>query len=59
MISETIRRMRCDQAARLLKETSASVADISSFVGYPNSNYFVKVFKKTLGKTPSEYRKHN
>ena len=58
-ISETIRRMRCDQAARLLKETGISIAEISSFVGYQDSNYFVKVFKKTLGKTPSEFRKQN
>ncbi|MBQ5953841.1 MAG: helix-turn-helix transcriptional regulator [Lachnospiraceae bacterium] len=56
-ISDTIRQLRCGQAARLLRETDTPIAEISAYVGYPDSNYFIKVFKKTLGMTPSEYRK--
>ncbi len=52
-----IRQLRCGQAARLLRETDTPIAEISAYVGYPDSNYFIKVFKKTLGMTPSEYRK--
>lgn len=48
--------LRCRQAAEMLRETSLSVQEISSYVGYLDSNYFVKVFKKVTGKTPSEYR---
>ena len=56
-ISDTIRQLRCGQAARLLRETDTPIAEISAYVGYPDSNYFIKVFKKTLGMTPSESRK--
>ena len=56
-ISQTIQKLRCDQAVRLLKETDLPIGDISSYVGYPDSNYFVKVFKKERGVTPSAYRK--
>ena len=32
------------------------VMDVSEFVGYEDSNYFIKVFKKYTGVTPSNYR---
>lgn len=48
--------LRCAQAANMLRGTDYSIQEISNFVGYPDNNYFVKVFKKQFGKTPSEYR---
>ncbi len=53
----TFTKMRCKKAATLLKETNLPVGEISSFVGYSDNNYFVKVFKKIYGVTPSDYRK--
>ena len=53
----TLAKMRCKKAATLLKETNLPIGEISSFVGYSDNNYFVKVFKKTYGDTPSDYRK--
>lgn len=55
-VSEYIRRLRCEQAARLLKETGMTVSDISAYVGYPDNNYFVKAFKKQYNTTPGAYR---
>lgn len=55
-ISAYIAAYRCRQAAEMLKNSSLSVANISSYVGYLDNNYFVKVFKKIYGITPSEYR---
>lgn len=55
-IFQYIAHLRCKKAAELLRESTASVQEISSFVGYEDSNYFVKVFKKQYQKTPSEYR---
>jgi len=40
----------------MLRETNLPVQEISSYVGYTDNNYFVKVFKKVMGKTPSDYR---
>ena len=53
----TLAKMRCKKAATLLKETNLPIGEISSFVGYSDNNYFVKVFKKTYGDTPSDFRK--
>ena len=57
-ISEYIAKKRCEKAASFLKNTDYAIQDISSFVGYQDNNYFVKVFKKIYGITPSSYRKN-
>lgn len=49
--------MRIKNACRLLKETKASIVDVSHEVGYQDTQYFFRVFKKITGKTPLEYRK--
>ena len=56
-ISEYIAEKRCEKAASFLNDTEYKIQDISSFVGYHDNNYFVKVFKKIYGLTPSAYRK--
>ncbi|MDF2513565.1 MAG: transcriptional regulator AraC family [Herbinix sp.] len=57
--SEFIANARCEKAAELLRKTELSVQDIAAFVGYIDNNYFVKVFKKWSGKSPTQYRKTN
>ena len=47
---------RINEAKKLLEDTSASVKDVSLQVGYCDSNYFAKVFKRMTGMIPSEYR---
>ena len=32
---------------------------IAAEVGYDNSLYFSRIFKKHIGMSPSEYRKHS
>lgn len=48
--------LRSKKAAELLKTTQLSISEIAMYVGYSDSNYFVKVFKKRYGMTPSAYR---
>ena len=54
--SQYVSQVRCAQAAEMLRESDASIQEISNYVGYPDNNYFVKVFKAQYGVTPSEYR---
>ena len=50
-------RFRMARATQLLRESSLSVAEISRSCGYPDPLTFSKAFKRTVGTTPSQYRK--
>ncbi|WP_026670587.1 response regulator transcription factor [Butyrivibrio sp. AE3006] len=47
---------RLDLARKLLQTTDYSVRDISLKVGYDNYSYFTRLFKKSFGVTPVEFR---
>ena len=47
---------RVNEAKKLLRDRSISVKDVSMQVGYYDSNYFAKVFKRITGQSPTEYR---
>jgi AraC-like DNA-binding protein/Tfp pilus assembly protein PilF len=57
--SELIKNMRLRKAAALLLRKADSVAQIGYMVGFDDSSYFSKLFKKNFGVTPSEYAKLN
>ncbi|MDR6972913.1 AraC family transcriptional regulator [Leifsonia shinshuensis] len=48
--------LRMSRARELLDTTSATVAAIAAEVGYPDSFYFARQFKKVHGMTAREYR---
>lgn len=50
-------QLRMQQAERLLAETDETVQSIALQVGYANSITFGRVFKRTTGVTPGEFRK--
>ena len=47
---------RIDEAKVLLEDGSLKIKDIASVVGYEDSLYFSKVFKKFTGVSPKEYK---
>lgn len=53
----TLRRI--DEAKLLLKTTDHSINTIAITVGFSGLSYFTQAFKKTVGLTPSQYRKNN
>ncbi|MBR2563921.1 MAG: response regulator [Paenibacillus sp.] len=55
--SEYLGKLRINNAKLLLQNPSLRVAQISEMVGFQDEKYFSKVFKKTEGITPAEYRK--
>lgn len=50
-------KLRIERAMRLL-EAGASIADAAANVGFPDTHYFTRVFKKTLGCTPSQWKEN-
>ncbi|MBO4775023.1 MAG: helix-turn-helix transcriptional regulator [Lachnospiraceae bacterium] len=51
--------LRIDMAKMILSNTEIPIGEVSNRVGYPDSNYFTKIFKKIVKTTPSVYRKNN
>lgn len=47
---------RISAACKLLKETSDKITHIAACVGYSNTGYFCRLFKKMTGVSPKEYR---
>ena len=45
------------EAARQLRETDRTVAEIAAAVGYESQGKFARVFREVLGVTPTEYRR--
>jgi len=56
-INSYILAKRMDLAKRLLLSTDLTISDISLKTGYDNSRYFMMLFKRHSGKTPTEFRK--
>ena len=54
--SDYLRDIRLLEAKRLLSKTQTPIHEISSMIGYQDSSYFFKVFKKEIGITPSDFR---
>jgi len=57
VFSEYLNRYRLEKAKELLKATHFRAGDIGKKVGYSDTTYFYKQFKKMVGTTPSEWRK--
>lgn len=52
-----IASIRMANAQMLLENSSYSITEIASFVGYADPLYFGRLFKRELGMTPSQYRR--
>ncbi|WP_320836908.1 AraC family transcriptional regulator [Zhongshania sp.] len=50
--------MKIQRACYLLDSTSQSIKQVAAAVGYDDAYYFSRLFKKTIGLAPSEYRQH-
>lgn len=55
--TEFINTIRLNKAKELMLNNNLTLSEIAYKVGYSDSAYFTRIFKKTTGKTPGEYRK--
>ncbi|WP_033147399.1 two-component regulator propeller domain-containing protein [Prevotella sp. P6B1] len=54
-VSEFVRNIRLEQAARLLEEQKINVTQVAYTVGFSNLAHFSTVFRKQFGLSPTEY----
>ena len=52
-----LNRYRISQAKRLLTETTKSITEIALEVGFSDSGYFSRVFRRETGRSPEAYRR--
>ena len=52
-----INQQRIALASQLLRATNRSLADISVECGFNNLTYFMKLFRREIGRSPTQYRK--
>ncbi|HTP06922.1 MAG TPA: substrate-binding domain-containing protein [Anaerolineae bacterium] len=52
-----LNRYRVDQAKQLLKNTAQSITDIALAVGFSDSGYFSRVFRREVGLSPEAFRR--
>lgn len=55
-VNEFINTTKIGVAKDLLINTTNSILSISDYLGFSSQNHFVKVFKKYVGVTPSDFR---
>lgn len=49
--------LRIEEAKRLLEDDGAAIDEISAKVGYDNAAFFRRLFKRTTGLNPGDYRR--
>jgi two-component system response regulator YesN len=55
-IKQYVTEYRMEKAKDLLRNNRLKVLDVASQVGYKDGEHFAKIFRKSTGMTPSEYR---
>lgn len=55
-INQYLNAYRIEQSRNLLRDHQLKLMDVAARVGYGDSNYYMRTFKKITGLTPSEYR---
>ncbi|WP_221798222.1 GlxA family transcriptional regulator [Oceanobacter mangrovi] len=53
---EYFQTIRCQAARELLQQSNLTVADIALAVGFGDSSYFIRIFRRLAGQSPGEYR---
>ena len=51
-------RLKIAKACEYLEKTTAKVESIAHLVGYEDPFYFCRLFKRVVGRTPTEYRRN-
>lgn len=55
--NEYLTKIRLEESEKLLSDTNLSIKEIAAAVGYSDEKYYSKLFKKTIGIKPTDYRR--
>jgi two-component system response regulator YesN len=55
-LSDYVIKVRMDNAKRLLTNSEYKISDIAVKIGYKDSAYFIRLFKRELGISPNKFR---
>ena len=55
--SDFLNKVRIEKAKQYLSDYDLKTYEVAEKVGYQDSGYFARMFKKNVGKTPSEFQK--
>lgn len=56
-VGEHLRRLRVDEAARLLRETRLPLPLVAQRVGFADQSHLTRTFRRLTGTTPARYRR--
>jgi two-component system response regulator YesN len=56
-IMEFLTKVRIDEAKKLLRNPRYNIMQVANLIGFDDPSYFTKVFKKSEGITPSQYKR--
>ncbi|MED1472145.1 AraC family transcriptional regulator [Bacillus salipaludis] len=56
-VMDFFNKLRIDKSLFYLEKTDSSVQEIANQVGFQDSNYFSRLFKKYIDSSPTEYRR--
>jgi len=56
---EAVKKARMKKARAMLKESNQTVESIAAYVGYENVEHFNRLFKKSYGMTPIQFRRES
>lgn len=56
---EAVKKARMKKARAMLKESNQTVESIATYVGYENVEHFNRLFKKSYGMTPIQFRRES
>ena len=54
---DCLTELRINAAKELLTDPFRSASEVASMVGYEDSSYFARAFKKRTGMTPTQFRR--
>jgi len=54
---EYVQALRIEESKQILETTDLSVEAVAGQVGYEDSSFFGRLFRRKVGLTPAQYRK--